>query len=276
MGRTQRSQGRSQAAGERGAPHRKKTKEMAKTHMVLLAALACAPLLSGGPGQETVVASQATPNWIWLGPATDNQEVVFRRTFDVPGTPVDAVISGSCDNRMIVLINGERVGIHGRWEQVVSRDVSDALSPGENTLEVRARNEGGVAGLALRLAFGDGREIVTDASWQAAIPQRAVRNKWSEVTVIGPVGAVGLPWSGQVTLASYATGGGELRTDDPGGSQAPRAAEKSWSEQVSVLFGTLGMTPGFCVWLIYHVLGQAAGGTCKFLDLQALLRAVAR
>ncbi len=50
---------------------------MAKTHMVLLAALACAPLLSGGPGQETVVASQATPNWIWLGPATDNQEVVF-------------------------------------------------------------------------------------------------------------------------------------------------------------------------------------------------------
>ena len=220
---------------------------MAKTHMVLLAALACAPLLSGGPGQETVVASQATPNWIWLGPATDNQEVVFRRTFDVPGTPVDAVISGSCDNRMIVLINGERVGIHGRWEQVVSRDVSDALSPGENTLEVRARNEGGVAGLALRLAFGDGREIVTDASWQAAIPQRAVRNKWSEVTVIGPVGAVGLPWSGQVTLASYATGGGELRTDDPGGSQAPRAAEG------------LSLPDGFEADLLYTVPNEVQG-----------------
>ena len=41
---------------------------MAKTHMALLAAVVCAPLISAG--QKTVADSQATPNWIWLGQAT--------------------------------------------------------------------------------------------------------------------------------------------------------------------------------------------------------------
>jgi len=194
------------------------------THLALLAATVCAPLLSAAPQEATAPASQATPNWIWLGTATDNQELVFRKTFDVSGSLTAAVLAGSCDNQMTVLINGERVGVHDRWEQVVSRDVSDALHQGENLLEVRARNEGGVAGLALRLTLGDERVIVTDASWQAAIPQHAVRGKWSNVTVIGPVGGDGLPWSSQVTLASYAAKGGQLRAGDAGRPQAVQPA----------------------------------------------------
>ena len=81
-------------------------RDMARTYIALMVAVACAPLQSAEPEQATVVAEPATPNWIWLGPATDDQEVVFRRTFDVSGTPMDAVISGSCDDHMIVLING--------------------------------------------------------------------------------------------------------------------------------------------------------------------------
>jgi len=206
------------------ANYRMETRDLTMTHLALLAATVCAPLLSAAPQEATAPASQATPNWIWLGTATDNQELVFRKTFDVSGALTEAVLAGSCDNQMTVLINGERVGVHDRWEQVVSRDVSDALHQGENLLEVRARNEGGVAGLALRLTLGDERVIVTDASWQAAIPQHAVRGKWSNVTVIGPVGGDGLPWSSQVTLASYAAKGGQLRAGDAGRPQAVQPA----------------------------------------------------
>jgi putative heme-binding domain-containing protein len=201
------------------------SRDLAKKYIALLALMACAPLPTDAPDQTANVAAQSTPNWIWLGPATDDQEVVFQKTFEVSATPASAVLSGSCDNHMVVSVNGERVGSHDSWEEVVSLDVSDALLSGKNTIEVRARNDGGVAGLALRLAFADGRTIVTDESWQAALPNPAMKGWWSDVTVLGPVGSEDLVWSNNVSIASYDENAGTMRADKGGGPQAPQVAE---------------------------------------------------
>lgn len=227
--------------------YRLEIRDLGRTHLAFVATILIAPLLATGFGQEAVDASQAVPDWIWLGPATSDQELVFRKSFEVTGTAVGAVLSGSCDNHMIVLINDKRVGVHGQWERVVSRDVSDALTQGKNLIEVRARNDGGVAGLALRLALSDGSSIVTDGTWQAALPQRAVRNRWSSATVIGPVGADDLPWSGQVTAASFAVKGGEMGGGNVGGPQRPSAAE------------ALSVPEGFEADLLYTVPNEVQG-----------------
>ncbi|MCP3915909.1 MAG: c-type cytochrome [bacterium] len=143
------------------------------------------------------------PSWIWHGEARDGQQVVFQKRFELSGDGHSAVFAGSCDNHMTVLLNGERMLSHDTWEEVVARDVSDALASGENVLEVRARNDGGIAALALRLTLDGERTIVTDASWRGASPEDAKAGDWSNVTVIGPVGGPGLAWTGAVTMQSY-------------------------------------------------------------------------
>ena len=176
-------------------------------HSTLLLALALAALLSTGPratmrAQESAV--EAVPQWIWHGDASDGQSVVFRKSFRVDGQVRTATLAGSCDNHMIVLLNGEQVLDHGTWEQPVTRDVSGELVVGENLLEVRARNQTLAAGLVLRLDLGDAGSVVTDGSWRVASSEGA--EAWSPATVIGPLGQAGLPWSGQVTAAEL--GGG--------------------------------------------------------------------
>ena len=187
------------------------------------------------------------PSWIWLGEAGDGQELVFRRVFELASAPGEARLAATCDNHMVVLVNGARVGVHGRWEEVVSRDVAHVLAAGENTLEVRARNESGPAALAVRLDLGGGRSIVTDSAWQAALPQRADRGRWSDATVIGAVGEDGLPWSGRVTPGSFSGSGGRMSAAEPGGPQEPMVAEG------------LSLRDGFAAELLYTVPNELQG-----------------
>ncbi|MFT7486229.1 MAG: hypothetical protein ACI9F9_002084, partial [Candidatus Paceibacteria bacterium] len=146
---------------------------------------------------------QAVPNWIWHGSASNNQEVIFRKHFQVTGTVSEALLVGSCDNQMTVLVNGEQVASHDKWEQLIRRNVAKALKTGDNLIEVRASNQGNVAGLALSLTLEEQGAIVTDASWKGASPEHATANEWSNVTVIGRVGTDGLPWNSQVGIADF-------------------------------------------------------------------------
>jgi len=176
-------------------------------HSTPFLALALGALLSTGPRVTTHVqdpAVEAVPQWIWHGDATDGQSVVFRRSFRVEGQVRTATLAGSCDNHMIVLLNGEQVLDHGTWQQPVSAEVSGELVVGENLLEVRARNQTLAAGLVLRLDLGDAGSVVTDGSWRVASSEGA--EQWSQATVIGPVGQAGLPWSGYVTAAALGAG----------------------------------------------------------------------
>ncbi|MFT7167700.1 MAG: putative heme-binding domain-containing protein [Paracoccaceae bacterium] len=155
---------------------------------------------------------EPVPAWIWSAEDVGDDEVVLRKTFELTGESLEnAVLRGSCDNHMAVTLNGQTVVTHGSWNRVTRTKVSGALVRGTNTLEVRARNEGGPAGLALMLDVGGQRMVVTDASWQAATPDDARADRWSAVTVFGDVGDATLPWSAEVRLSSFGIRSEEAR-----------------------------------------------------------------
>ncbi|MEZ6014445.1 MAG: c-type cytochrome [Planctomycetota bacterium] len=173
---------------------------------------------------KSAPAVDAVPDWIWWGPAEGREEVLLRRTFDLDAAPQRASVSGTCDNHMTVVLNGETVLTHGTWERVATQDVSSALVAGSNVLEVRARNEGGPAGLALRLKVGNDLVIVTDAAWEgtSATASDGGSSEWASVRVLGPVGDGALPWTSQVGTSNFG-----LRTTAPREprTQAVHAAE---------------------------------------------------
>jgi len=155
------------------------------------------------------------PSWVWSGAGGSDQELTLRRTFQLDRAVEEASLVGTCDNHMTVLLNGAKVLSHGSWESVAAAEVARHLRQGENLLEVRARNAGGPAGLALRLELGEGQYVVTDGAWEAVTGEAS-----APVTVLGRVGAPDLPWSGSVSLASF---DGAAPQPDAGAPQPVRA-----------------------------------------------------
>jgi putative heme-binding domain-containing protein len=147
----------------------------------------------------------AEPVWIWSNARPDGEQTVyFRKEFVVAAPPSGARLIGSCDNRMTVYLNGERVAEGKAWETPTLADVTRQLKRGRNVLAVEARNNGGAAGLLLRLSFETRRQplapVVTDASWVTSETpcqawQAAVYNDstWSAASVVGTLG--GAPWN---------------------------------------------------------------------------------
>jgi WD40 repeat protein len=148
---------------------------------------ALGPSLADGPPAE----------WIWGGTAAANDRYVFRKEFD--GGSVAATLIGTCDNRMVVSINGVKVAESSDYTVPDKHDVQKHLRKGKNILSVEALNEDGPAGLALKLALkmGDGslRYVVTDKSWQASKPDENKKpgsEEWSAVMTLGHMGVA--PW----------------------------------------------------------------------------------
>ena len=197
--------------------------------------------------QPADTALDQQPHWIWIEEATGDQEVVLVKTFELDAAPASARLTATCDNQMVVTLNGDRLGVHSTWEQVVSRDVAGSLRAGENTIEVRCTNEGGPAGLVLRLDLGDDRHVVSDGSWRAALAQRARRGSFDDATVLGPVGSEDLPWSGRITVEAFDAGGGEMTAADPREPQLARPAER------------IALPEGFVAELLYRVPNEVQG-----------------
>lgn len=80
----------------------------------------------------------------------------------------------TCDNGYEARVNGTAVGSGNRWEIVQEHDVRKALRPGRNEIEVRARNDGGDAGLIAELVAGAVR-VATDSTWQASKTETGAR-----------------------------------------------------------------------------------------------------
>ena len=217
---------------------------MIRSAVLLAAVLSTATFALQQPADT---ASDQQPHWIWIEEATGDQEVVLVKTFELEAVPASARLTGTCDNQMVVTLNGDRVGVHSTWERVVSRDVAGSLRAGENTIEVRCINEGGPAGLVLRLDLGDGRHVVSDGSWRAALAQRARRGRFDDATVLGPVGAEDLPWSGRITVEAFDAGGGEMTAADPREPQLARPAER------------ITLPEGFVAELLHRVPNEVQG-----------------
>ncbi len=139
--------------------------------------------------------AQAQPapvlQWIWYDEGNPLQDApaetcFFRRTFtlDRPGNrPLEeAALEITADNGYSVWINGKEVGAGNDWAFVQTYDVKKLLIPGRNVLAVEARNEGGPAGLLVRLTYSvkdqPKQVLVSDAKWKAA--KTAVRG-WEKI-----------------------------------------------------------------------------------------------
>jgi putative heme-binding domain-containing protein len=189
-------------------------------HRLALLLILAAPAAS--PAQDAAEVpkrpADAKPSWIWLGEkAGDNQTVYFRKEIRLDRRITGAKLYAACDNVMSLLIDGKPVAEGQDWGAPVFRDVTDAFrgrsgGGGRHVLAARCRNEGGPAGLLVRLVFesrGAGPvAVVTDGSWRAS--ERAGEGwsgvdfddkSWARATVVGELG--GPPWT-SVTEAALA------------------------------------------------------------------------
>jgi putative heme-binding domain-containing protein len=140
--------------------------------------------------------------WIWgKKPAGGNDSFIFRRSF--PANSTAALLVASCDNQMVIKINGKRVVSHGSWETPVRIDVQKFLVAGKNELVVEGANAGGPAGMILKLAMkkadGSVDYVVTNKQWTAA---PTADSEAVTAVELGPLGSG--PW-GNVFAAARVT-----------------------------------------------------------------------
>lgn len=176
-------------------------------------AVAALRTLAGKPA----AVETALPKWLWDRSAEAEEEVFFRRSFELAKDASAAQLVVSCDNHCRVYLNGEQVGSSDAWETPLRVDVTKHLRPGPNVLAVHGWNDGGPAGLAARLSWrmdGSDQELVTDATWRCSDDDPDGWNTptfagdgWEPATVLFPVGGRRAPWTGQVSFEAFAGGG---------------------------------------------------------------------
>lgn len=205
----------------------------------LFALAALASLGTGLSGQGRAKAGDEV-QWIWFNEGNPAAEAptatrYFRRTFEVQTAnerkPVDeAGLQITADNAFTVWVNGAEVGKGDDWGRVYRFDVKRHLVRGKNVVAVEARNDGGPAGLMVRLGYVPNGQsklaLVSDGSWKAAkeAPEgwRAVDfddSKWDKAKELGAFGKTA-PWG-----AVAVPGGGDGRFTVPEGFRVEPAVK---------------------------------------------------
>jgi putative heme-binding domain-containing protein len=108
------------------------------------------------------------PQWIWG--ETPDKNYVLRKEFIV--TDIKAArLKVSCDNHVVLYLNGKQVASSDEWKEPAEADVTKLIK-GKNVLVAECRNDGGPAGLVLKLAMvtdkGNDICVVSDDTWLAA------------------------------------------------------------------------------------------------------------
>jgi putative heme-binding domain-containing protein len=167
---------------------------------------------------QVLAQKPADPQWIWFDEGNPLAEApsetrYFRRVFTINRpvpNPVDsATVEITADNTYTLWVNGTQVGSGKNWQDVDKYDVKKHLRHGENILAVQAGNEGGPAGLVVKLSYipngRSGEVLVSDGKWKtsktATKGWQAVEfddKKWTTARVLGTYGKVG-PWVGKAT-----------------------------------------------------------------------------
>jgi len=149
----------------------------------------------------------ATPQWLWDDEPDAEEELFFRRSFQLASAPEEARLAVSADNHCRIYVNGERAGKDDSWESPTTTDVAELLRAGENVVAIHAWNDDGPAGVVARLSWrrGEARgELVSDASWRCGRDDPDGwdspgydASSWPAAEVIGALGG-SVPWSGSV------------------------------------------------------------------------------
>jgi putative heme-binding domain-containing protein len=196
-------------------------------------------------------ASAQEAEWIWATPKpVDQQRAHMLRLFEVAGEVARARLVATCDNHMIVYLNGTEIARSDEWESPVGVDAAPFLVKGRNVVAVACANDGGSAGLALRLdiTYADGttERVVSSDQWRASEeapggwerPGFAFR-EWGRASVLGSTSNTSMPW-GAVMMHREATPASAVRV--PEGFKvelvhSSQAGEGSW---VSMTFDEQG------------------------------------
>ncbi len=165
----------------------------------------CAALLRAEAAKAAQQPTGPVPQWLWDAEAGQDEELFFRRTFELAGVPKDAQLVVACDNHCRIYVNGTKVGEGDDWAAPVRVDVTKSLQAGANVLAVHGWNEGGPAALAARLSWsldGKAAEFVSDASWRCSDDDADGWNTagfdgkaWQPVKVLAALGDKKAPWS---------------------------------------------------------------------------------
>src|SRR5207253_2877673 len=98
----------------------------------------------------------------------------------------------SCDNRVVLFLNGKQVAASDEWQEPAEADVTKLIKD-KNELVAECRNDGGVAGLVFKLVLvtekGEVKYVVSDGSWSAAEKKGFVGKNVKKVGTYGDA-----PW----------------------------------------------------------------------------------
>jgi putative heme-binding domain-containing protein len=176
-----------------------------------------APAVATAP----VAVPTDVPHWIWSTVQNNAlQAVTLRRRVEPRSALQRATLWGACDNVVEVFAGEKRLAVSDDWAKPFEREVTKELGAGAFDLVARCTNEGGPAGLVLRLTleYTDGSRdvIATDGTWRADVGEQVPTDA---VKVLGPFGMQ--PW-GTPSTASNGTPRGVL---DPAKLEVPAGFE---------------------------------------------------
>ncbi|MCX6856516.1 MAG: DUF1549 domain-containing protein [Verrucomicrobia bacterium] len=168
-----------------------------------------APVMRGKADPEAVKAIRLSAQWIWgdsakSGAPAAGETITLRKTLTLPAGLASASAVVTCDNEFTLYVNGRKVSKSEDWQQMEAVPLHTALTAGENTIVMIAKNAGAGPNAAgayfealLRLADDQMQSIVTDSSWEfhpsapagkegrlGALPKKG----WKPVTVVKALG----------------------------------------------------------------------------------------
>lgn len=143
------------------------------------------------PKPVDVAADAVAAKWLWG--AEDAKNYFVRKV--IPGQWKQIKLRASCDNKLVVFVNGEKAAESAGWETPVEANLRKFLKKGMDTeIVIEAINEGGPGGLIaeLILTSPDDKEtrMVTDESWGVAESKDA--KEWAAPRIVGTHGDK--PW----------------------------------------------------------------------------------
>ena len=107
------------------------------------------------------VTTPPLPRWVWDADGSFDRQTIYLRKDVTLASPIKSARNyTTCDNKMTLWINGKEVGSSPDWPEPITKEVTEQLVVGHNSIAVRAQNDGGVAAFVFKLvvAHGDGKQ----------------------------------------------------------------------------------------------------------------------
>ncbi len=92
---------------------------------------------------KAVAPPKVEAQWIWSHPgasADPGGRILLRKVVRLDKLPTRAVVVATCDNELVLYVNGQRVGASTDWSKPLSVDITARLKIGPNVIAVEATN----------------------------------------------------------------------------------------------------------------------------------------